>query len=86
MIQREGVDNMSVQELQLANKERGMRALGLQQEQLVKQVSNLTKSKRIHQDRIGNLMSRWPKIGVQIYPGDQTDNLMFLATNVEGKI
>ena len=43
MIQREGVDNMSVQELQLANKERGMRALGLQQEQLVKQVANLTK-------------------------------------------
>ena len=43
VIQREGVDNMSVQELQLANKERGMRALGLQQEQLVKQVANLTK-------------------------------------------
>ena len=42
MIQREGVDNMSVQELQLANKERGMRALGLQQDQLVKQVANLT--------------------------------------------
>ena len=48
--------------------------------------NSLTKSKRIHQDRIGNQMSRWPKIGVQIYPGDQTDNLMFLATNVEGKI
>ena len=31
---------MSVQELQLANKERGMRALGLQKEQLVKQLKD----------------------------------------------
>ena len=46
--------------------------------------NSLTKSKRIHQDRIGNLTSRWPEIGVQIDSGDHSDNLLFLATNVFG--
>ena len=40
VIQREGVDNMSVTELQVANKERGMRALGLQKDQLVTQLKD----------------------------------------------
>merc|ERR1719334_246006 len=38
IIAKEGVENMTVAELQLACKERGMRALGITQEKLVKQL------------------------------------------------
>ena len=38
LISREGIENLSVQELQMACKERGMRALGLTQEKLLTQL------------------------------------------------
>ena len=38
IIRREGVENMTVNEMQQASKERGMRALGLPKEQLIKQL------------------------------------------------
>merc|ERR1719211_974680 len=38
VIRREGIESMTVNEMQQASKERGMRALGLPKEQLVKQL------------------------------------------------
>merc|ERR1719270_2763806 len=38
VIRREGVENMNVLEMQQASRERGMRALGLPKEQLIKQL------------------------------------------------
>ena len=74
LISREGIENLSVQELQMACKERGMRALGLTQEKLVTQLKQwieLSTNEKVLQG-----MLFWQTILKENYP--QTPSLFFL--------